>query len=140
MYLYYLHFASLFTLIQCVPLPSPSSDLLRSLNLTVDELGATVFSLIYGSPLLAFYQLAEGILTSPGPNVLGSHNTTATAATHNVVRPNVDTVYAAGIFDLSATDIVLTVPPMEEDRFYLFAFYDPLVITIYSVFSITAGA
>jgi hypothetical protein len=140
MYLYFLHFASLFTLIQCVPLPSPSSDLLRSLDLTVDELGATVFSLIYGSPLLAFYQLAGAILTAPGPNIMGSHNTTATAATRNVVRPNVDTVYSAGIFDLSATDLVLTVPPMEEDRLYLFEFYDPLVITIYYVSTITAGA
>jgi hypothetical protein len=75
-----------------------------------------------------------------GTNVLGSHNTTATASTRNVVRPNVDTVYAAATFDLSATDLVLTVPPMEEDRFYLFAFYDPSAIAVYSVSTITAGA
>jgi Protein of unknown function (DUF1254) len=138
MHLYHLLFACLFTLIQCAPLPSPSSNLLLSLNLTVDELGATVFSLLYGSPLLAFYQLA-GTLTDEGTNVLGSHNTTATASTHNVVRPNVDTVYAAGTFDLSATDLVLTVPLMEEDRFYLFAFYDPSVIAVHSVSTIIAG-
>lgn len=122
-----------------IPLPSPSSNLLFSLNLSVDELGATVFSLLYGSPLLAFYQLTKGTLTSEGTNVLGSHNTTATASTRNVVRPNVDTVYAAGAFDLSATDLVLTVPPMEEDRFYLFAFYDPSVIAVHSVSTIIAG-
>jgi hypothetical protein len=132
-------FACLCTLIQCVPLPSPSSNLLFSLNLSVDELGATVFSLLYGSPLLAFYQLTKGTLTGEGTNVLGSHNTTATASTRNVVRPNVDTVYAAGAFDLSATDLVLTVPPMEEDRFYLFAFYDPSVIAVHSVSTIIAG-
>jgi hypothetical protein len=140
MHLYHLLFACLFTLIQCTPLPSPSSNVLLSLNLTVDELGATVFSLLYGSPLLAFYQLAAGTLTGEGTNVLGSHNTTATASTRNVVRPNVDTVYAASTFDLSATDLILTVPPMEKDRFYLFAFYDPSVIAVYSMSTITAGA
>ena len=140
MHLYHLFFAYLFTLIQCRPLPSPSSNLLLSLNLTVDELGATAFSLLYGSPLQNFHQLAEGTLMGEGTNVLGSHNTTATASTRNVIRPNVDTVYAAGTFDLLATDLVLTVPPMEEDRFYLFAFYDPSVVAVYSVSTITAGA
>lgn len=77
-----------------------------------------------------------------GTNILGSRNTTATASTRNVVRPNVDTIYAAGTFDLSATDLVLTVAPMDEDRFYLFAFYDPSVqfIAVYSLSTITAGA
>lgn len=55
MHLYHLLFACLFTLIQCPPLPSPSSNLLLSHNLTVDELGTTVFSLLYGAPLLQFY-------------------------------------------------------------------------------------
>ena len=73
-------------------------------------------------------------------NILYNHNTTATASTRNVVRPNVDTIYAEAIFDLSATDVVLTLPAMEEDRFYLAAFYDPSVIPVCSVSTVTAGA
>lgn len=41
-----------------------------------------------------------------------------------------DTICAEAIFDLSATDLVLTLPAMEDDRFYLAAFYDPSVISI----------
>jgi hypothetical protein len=140
MFLYHILFACLFSSIRGAPLPSSSVDLLRGLNLTIDELGATVFSLLYGSPLVQFYQLAATTLQHEGTNVLGSHNTTATASTRNVVRPNVDTVYAAGTFDLSATDLVLTMPLMAEDRFYLFAFYDPSVFSIYSLTTIMAGA
>lgn len=140
MYLYHLLFASLLTLIECTPLPSHSSNLLRSLDLPVDETGATAFSLLYGTPLINFLQIANQTLLYGGSNVLFSHNTTATAATRTVVRPNVDTVYAEAIFDLSATDLVLTLPAMEEDRFYLAAFFDPLVIPLCSVFTFTAGA
>lgn len=130
MYFHHILFASLFTLVQCVSLPSSSRNLLLSLNLTVDELGATVFSLLYGDPLIAFAQLAEPLVVGLGTNVLASQNSTSTASTRNVVRPNVDTLYAAGTFDLSANDVGLTVPDMEEDRFYLFAFYDPLVTAL----------
>lgn len=72
--------------------------------------------------LLAECHLDLGV---PREDILYRHNTTATASTRNVVRPNVDTKYAEAIFDLSATDIVLALPAMEGDRFYLAAFYDP---------------
>jgi hypothetical protein len=128
MHLIYLLFASIIPLAKCAPRISPSSKILHSLNLTDDELGATVFALLYGTPLLAFYQLANTTLPSIGTNVLGNKNSTATASTRSVVRPNVDTIYGTATYDLSATDLVLTVPPMEEGRFYLFAFYDPSVL------------
>ncbi|KAF2807740.1 uncharacterized protein BDZ99DRAFT_464651 [Mytilinidion resinicola] len=140
MHLHHLLFAFLFSSIQCAPLSSPSSDLLRSLNLTVDELGATVFALLYGTPLMDFYQLAEGTLTTVGSNVLGHKNATATASTHNVVRPNVDTIYGSATYDLSATDLVLVLPPMDEDRFYLFAIYDPYGDNFASIGSVPASA
>ena len=140
MYLYHLLFACLLTLIECTPLPSPSSNLLRSLDLPVDETGATAFSLLYGSPLLNFLTIAKSTLVYGESNILYNHNTTATASTRTVVRPNVDTIYAEAIFDLSATDLVLTLPAMEEDRFYLAAFYDPSVIPVCSVFTSTAEA
>ena len=128
MYLNCVLLAYLLPLIECNPLPSPSSDLLRNLDLSVDETGATAFSLLYGSPLVNFLQIAKSTLEYGGSNILFSHNTTATASTRTVVRPNVDTVYAEAIFDLSATDLVLTLPAMDEDRFYLAAFFDPSVI------------
>ncbi|KAK5740665.1 hypothetical protein LTR17_004470 [Elasticomyces elasticus] len=128
MHLYPFLLAGLLTSAQCAPLHDHGNDLLRSLNLPIDEVGATAFSLLYGAPLQQFRQLAStsGILKAEGSNALGSHYTTATASVRNVVRPNVDTIYATGIFDLSATDVVVTLPPMEEDRFYLFGFYDPV--------------
>ncbi|KAK5722969.1 hypothetical protein LTR17_014101 [Elasticomyces elasticus] len=127
MFLCHLILAGLCASVQCAPLHEHGNNLLRSLNLPIDEAGATAFSLIYGAPLQQFRQLAStsGILKGEGSNALGSHYTTATASVRNVVRPNVDTIYATGIFDLSATDLVVTLPPMEEDRFYLFGFYDP---------------
>lgn len=140
MYLYHLLFASLISLIECTPLPSDSSNLLRSLDLPVDATGATAFSLLYGTPLINFLQIANQTLLYGGSNVLFSHNTTATAATHTVVRPNVDTVYAEAIFDLSATDLVLTLPAMEEDRFYLAAFFDPYGDNFASLGSVPSSA
>jgi hypothetical protein len=125
MHLTYLLFATLLPFIECTLRNSPSSEILQSLNLTDDELGATVFALLYGVPLLAFYQLVNGTLSEEGLNVFGYINSTATASTRTVVRPNVDTIYGSATYDLSGSDLVLTVPPMEEDRFYLFAFYDP---------------
>ena len=120
----------LFSLLECAPLPTPSSELLKSCGLSLDATGATAFALLYGSPLIQFLQLANGTLHYGGSNILFNHNVTATASTRNVVRPNVDTIYAEAIFDLSATDLVLTLPAMEDDRFYLAAFYDPSVISI----------
>lgn len=117
----------LFTSIQCAPLPSPCNSLLSSLGLTNDETGATAFSLLYGSPLLAFVQTATAILNFGESNTLYNHNTTSTPATLTVVRPNVDTIYSEAIFDLTAADLVFKLPPMEEGRFYLAAFYDPSV-------------
>ncbi|KAK5132324.1 hypothetical protein LTR08_009159 [Meristemomyces frigidus] len=144
MLLNYLLFAGLPAFAQCAPLPDSSKDLLQSLNLPVDEVGATAFSLLYGSPLVGFRQLAStsGILELDGTNVLASHATAANASLHVVVRPNVDTIYSTGAFDLSATDVVVTLPPMEDDRFYLFGFYDPygdLFATLGSVSSSTPG-
>ena len=73
-------------------------------------------------------------------NILYSYSTTATASTRTIVRPNEDTLYAEAIFGLSTTDVVLTLPAMEEARFYLAAFFDPSVIPVCSVFASTAGS
>jgi len=49
----------------------------------------------------------------------------STAADNSVVRTNVDTIYALSILDLAEQHVVVTVPPMQENRFYLFSLYDP---------------
>lgn len=125
MYISQILFACLSIAIQCSALSSPSNNILQVFGLEANELGATVFALLYGSPLLQFYQEVESLLLEESTNFLGHRNATAVASTRGVVRPNVDTMYASGAIDLTATDLVFTVPPMEEGRFYLFAFYDP---------------
>jgi hypothetical protein len=47
-----------------------------------------------------------------------------------VVRPNVDTLYSAMAIDLSRVNVVVTIPPVNGDRYYVFPFYDMLVIFI----------
>ncbi len=49
---------------------------------------------------------------------------TATANGAAVIRPNVDTLYSRVAVDLSQTDVVITVPPIDDGRFYIFPFYD----------------
>ena len=41
-----------------------------------------------------------------------------------VVRPNFDTLYSRVAVDLSHTDLELTVPSVEDGRFFIFPFYD----------------
>ncbi|KAK6432510.1 hypothetical protein LTR95_011318 [Oleoguttula sp. CCFEE 5521] len=136
----YMYIACLSTLAYCKPLPSRGNDLLTELGLPVVDTGATAYALLYGSPLLAFYQPAKNYLEGPGTNVMGGHNSTETATSHQVVRPNVDTVYASGTYNLSATDLIVTLPPMEDSRFYLFAFYDPFGDIFATLGSVTASA
>lgn len=43
-----------------------------------------------------------------------------------VVLPNVDTLYSTSVFDLSQKDLELGVPSVDADRYWNYAFYDPL--------------
>ena len=100
--------------------PGYVSEIFEQYNLSHDALGATVFSLLYGSPLISYNDTG----LSKNVNQLSSTNTTDTAAT-NAPRPNVDTIYQKASLDLSQDDLVLTVPPFQPDRFYSFDFFDP---------------
>ena len=42
-----------------------------------------------------------------------------------VVLPNVDTLYASAIFDLSEYNVEVTIPAVQPGRYYNFGFYDP---------------
>jgi hypothetical protein len=91
------------------------------------EQNATAFALLYGYPLLAFEKLAPPLLDLVGVNKIVHARVLATAANRTVVKPNVDTLYSTMIFDLSQANVVITVPEIPADQFYLFSYYDPSV-------------
>ncbi|KAH8822882.1 hypothetical protein DL96DRAFT_1559682 [Flagelloscypha sp. PMI_526] len=86
---------------------------------------STVFATQYGRPLIEYARLARTLVALLGTNVLYRKGTLSTPGEQAVVAPNVDTLYGAAAFDLSKSDVVLTVPEVEEGRYYSFAFYDP---------------
>ena len=88
---------------------------------------ATVFALTYGLPLLGFVKEFNGAqgLAVLGTNKLHTVGQISASTASTVVAPNFDTIYAIAALDLAAQDVVITLPPIEPDRFYLFAFYDP---------------
>jgi hypothetical protein len=47
----------------------------------------------------------------------------ATPAFHDVVRPNVDTLYSSAVVDLSHHDVAVDIPVI-KDRFWVVPFYD----------------
>lgn len=86
---------------------------------------ATAFALMYGYPLLAFEKLAPSLLHSIGPNQLLHNRELQNANFRGVVSPNVDTLYSTAIFDLSHSDLVISVPEVPSSQFALFSYYDP---------------
>ena len=66
--------------------------LATSAQSNVTAQNATVFALLYGSPLLAFEKLAFSIVDGGGANRVFHGRELSTAEDRNVVRPNVDTL------------------------------------------------
>lgn len=114
--------------INTLPSSQELGQIFEELDLPYNELGATVFALLYGTPLTAYVSAFEGEagLAALGTNKnLFSRGTLTQAGQDSVVRPNVDTIYGISILDFTSQDIIITIPPFDQDRFYLFAFYDP---------------
>jgi hypothetical protein len=65
-----------------------------------------------------------------GTNALQSEAHTSTATSEVLVRPNVDTLYSRSAIDLSQSDLVLLVPEVPDNRFYVAPFYDLSVASI----------
>lgn len=85
---------------------------------------ATTFALIYGTPLIAFFNQTGTVLNvTGGANKINAQTGLASLTGAAVVKPNVDTLYSRVIIDLSQEDLVLTIPPI-SDRFWIFPFYD----------------
>ncbi|TVY81582.1 hypothetical protein LSUE1_G003619 [Lachnellula suecica] len=84
----------------------------------MSSLNATVFALDYGLPLLSFAKLAIPFVSFGAVNYFVHLTQLATPQETTVVLPNVDTIY-------SAADVIVTIPPIDKDHYWSFAFYDP---------------
>ncbi|KAF2723539.1 hypothetical protein K431DRAFT_282981 [Polychaeton citri CBS 116435] len=86
---------------------------------------ATIFSLLYGYPLLAWEQLAAPLVySSLGVNQLHHGRELQTASSDLVVKPNADTLYSVMIYDLSHNDVIITMPNISDSQFALFGYFD----------------
>lgn len=99
------------------------SALAQQSNISAQE--GTTFALKYGYPLLGFERLSQPLIQSAGVNSLLHKREPPNADFRDVVRPNVDTLYSNGIYDLSHNDVLVNVPFVPEDQYALFSFYDP---------------
>lgn len=94
-------------------------------NTTTSAQDATAFALLYGYPLLAFLKLAGLLVPGFHANTFFHNQQLSGPGLTAVVRPNADTLYSVTIYDLSQTDVSLTIPEIPDDQFALFSFYDP---------------
>ena len=94
-------------------------------NSNADAQNATVFSLVYGYPLLAWQNIFSPIVQDIGANTWHHARELSTPANRTVVKPNVDTLYSQVIYDLSQSDLEIAVPDVPTTNFKLFSFYDP---------------
>ena len=67
------------------------------------------------------------MLETNGTNVLIPNTELASPFYYNggVGGPNVDTLYSTGFFDLSGGSLIVTVPEVDQGRYWSFAFFDP---------------
>ena len=77
----------------------------------------------YGYPIYKWATFVEGFFNSEnGINVLIPDNGTASPQAA-IVGPNVDVIYSNALFDISAHDLIVTIPEIDASRYWSFAFY-----------------
>ncbi|GGC61459.1 hypothetical protein GCM10010994_20050 [Chelatococcus reniformis] len=86
---------------------------------------------VYGVPLVSSYASLYALAVDKGgPNYKGPFNTLVSVAQAPTpddtasVAPNADTLYTFAGLDLRAEPVVLTVPPMEKERYFAFQLID----------------
>ncbi|KAH8888086.1 hypothetical protein GQ53DRAFT_654934 [Thozetella sp. PMI_491] len=84
---------------------------------------ALAFAYSYGYGFYP-YGLFTRNMENPTANTLYHQRDLAKPGSVNVVRPNADTVYTVAFYDVSSSDLVLSIPKI-EDRYWVFPFYDP---------------
>jgi len=80
----------------------------------------------YGLPLIDLWPQTIPLLESPGVNKL-ERSTGLGTPSSSLLGPNVDTLYGFALFDISASDLIVTVPEVDPSRYWSFAFFDPYV-------------
>lgn len=90
-----------------------------------DPQNATVFSLTYGYPLLSWQKTYAPLVEKYGVNTWQHARQLSTPANRTVVKPNVDTIYSQIVYDLSQSDIEITIPDAPAGYYKLFSLYDP---------------
>jgi hypothetical protein len=68
--------------------------------------------------------LTGGDEASLAPNTVFPVSSTATPQETMVVRPNTDTLYSQVFYDVSNSDLEITVPAVNPTRYFSVAFYD----------------
>ncbi|KAF7193674.1 Cytochrome P450 monooxygenase [Pseudocercospora fuligena] len=106
-----------------------SNDILSHCRMT--------FSLIYGSPVVAWKASAIALLQIFGSNEFYFQRNFATPTFSFAPSPNVDTLYGAVMVDLSRHDLVLSIPPVDAGRYWDFAFTDPYGNNFENIGSVT---
>jgi hypothetical protein len=104
---------------------------------------------VYGIPLMEFMRqrrqqtsvTVPNSLSDAPVNQLGSaRNLASVTPGHQVfVQPNNDTLYTMGHLDLSRGPIVLHVPKVQANRYYVFEFLDPYTNVFHYVGTRTTG-
>lgn len=102
----------------------------RSAIINVDQepsgdLNATAWALIYTYPLAIFSSWSGGVLRNVSVNEIFHQRKLASPDSPGVIKPNVDTLYSRVALDLSEQDVVLTVPPFNDSRYWNYPVYDP---------------
>ena len=67
-----------------------------------------------------FYPVVE----AKGVNAFKNDNTTSSASSASLVRPNANYVYSPLAVDLSHDNVVLTIADIDDGRSYVYPFYD----------------
>lgn len=88
-------------------------------------LDATAWALIYTYPLAIFASWSGGVFQHVGVNEIYHQRRLATPNDPGVIKPNVDTLYSKAVLDLSTHDVVLTIPEINDGRYWLYPIYDP---------------
>ncbi|RDW72834.1 hypothetical protein BP6252_06741 [Coleophoma cylindrospora] len=130
-------------LVSSTPAPRQELSLLTKYGLPSNPFGATAFSFLYGEPLLYYAQEFNG---STGLIKMGTNNYTVSnggylsnASFNQVTHPNVDTLYALAVIDLSENDVEIHFPPYQMDRVVIVDFWDPYGTCYNSLSSIRAS-
>nr|POE48813.1 hypothetical protein CFP56_38910 [Quercus suber] len=104
-----------------------SANSTRIINVDNDPqsvLDATAWALIYTYPLAVFASWAGGVLKHVDVNQIYHQRTLATPADPGVIKPNEDTLYSRVVLDLSSHDVVLTVPEINDGRYWNYPVLD----------------